>query len=67
MVYYTFVNTINLAIGMDSSETIKSDIIAVINDKQQVTYNELKNLASSMEISEEMLERASGSLRTQTP
>ena len=42
---------------MDSSEIIKSDIIAVINERQQVTYNELKKLASSMEISEEMLSK----------
>lgn len=43
---------------MDSLENIKSDIISVINDKQQVTYSELKEFASSSGIDEETLKKA---------
>jgi DNA-binding response OmpR family regulator len=39
----------------DSIENIKADIISVINDKQQVTYNELKEFASSSGIDEQKL------------
>ncbi|MDE1851404.1 MAG: response regulator [Candidatus Micrarchaeota archaeon] len=42
---------------MEGTENIKSDIIAVINDKQQVTYNELRSLASSSDVSEETLKK----------
>jgi len=43
---------------MDSAvPDIKSDIISMINDKQEVTYNELRSFASSMSIGEELLKR----------
>ncbi|MDE1822781.1 MAG: response regulator, partial [Candidatus Micrarchaeota archaeon] len=42
---------------MDGTENIKSDIISVINDKQQVTYNELRSLATSNSVSEDVLKR----------
>ncbi len=46
-----------MAIRMDSMENIKSDIISVINDKQQVTYNELREFASSSGIDENALKK----------
>ncbi|MCL5419716.1 MAG: response regulator [Candidatus Marsarchaeota archaeon] len=42
---------------MEAIEGIKSDIISVINDKQQVTYNELREFASHSGIDEEALKR----------
>lgn len=45
------------AITMDNAENFKSDIISVINDKQQVTFNELKEFASSTGISEDQLRK----------
>lgn len=42
---------------MDSVESVKSDIISVINDRQQVTYNELQGLTASLKISESILKR----------
>ncbi len=46
-----------MAIRMDGIESLKSDIISIINDRQQVTYNELQGLTSSLKISEEMLKK----------
>ena len=43
---------------MDGMENIKSDIISVINDKQQVTYNELREFASSSGIDEPTLKKS---------
>ncbi len=40
---------------MGSIIDIKSDIISMINDRQQVTYNELKSFASSLSIKEDEL------------
>lgn len=41
---------------MDSSVTdIKPDIISMINDRQQVTYNELRSFAFSMGVPEDLL------------
>lgn len=40
---------------MEGVENVKADIISVINDKQQVTYNELKQFAASSGIEEGVL------------
>ncbi len=42
---------------MESVSDIKPDIISMINDKQQATYNELKSFAASMDVGEEVLRR----------
>jgi DNA-binding response OmpR family regulator len=42
---------------MDGIESVKSDIISIINDRQQVTYNELQGLTSSLKISESVLKK----------
>ena len=42
---------------MESIESLKSDIISIINDRQQVTYNELQGLTSSLKVSEEFLKK----------
>jgi Response regulators consisting of a CheY-like receiver domain and a winged-helix DNA-binding domain len=42
---------------MDNVESVKSDIISIINDRQQVTYNELQGLTSSLKISESTLKK----------
>ncbi len=42
---------------MDNVESVKSDIISIINDRQQVTYNELQGLTSSLKISESVLKK----------
>ncbi len=42
---------------MDNVESVKSDIISIINDRQQVTYNELQGLTSSLKISESILKK----------
>ncbi len=47
---------------MDGMENIKSDIISVINDKQQVTFNELREFATSSKIDEMTLKKALGEL-----
>ncbi len=50
---------------MDSASTdIKPDIISMINDRQQVTYNELRSFASSMSINEDELRRDLKELET---
>lgn len=43
---------------MKSLEDAESDIISAINDKQEMTYNELRKFASAIEIEEETLKRA---------
>ncbi|MEM3839160.1 MAG: response regulator [Candidatus Micrarchaeaceae archaeon] len=43
---------------MNSIENVKSDIISVINDRQQVTYNELKEFASASNIDEPTLKKS---------
>ena len=40
-----------------NAEDIKLDIISVINDRQQVTYNELRSLASSLKVDEPTLKQ----------
>ncbi|MDE1825561.1 MAG: response regulator [Candidatus Micrarchaeota archaeon] len=42
---------------MDEVEGFRSELLAVINERQQVTYNDLVEYVSSKEISEEMLQR----------
>ncbi len=42
---------------MDNVESVKSDIISIINDRQQVTYNELQGLTSSLKIRESILKK----------
>ncbi len=56
--YYTFREYTILAIFMESIENIKADIISVINDKQQVTYNELMGFAAASNFDEATLKRA---------
>ena len=43
---------------MKSLEDAESDIVSVINERQEITYNELKSFASSREIDEELLKRS---------
>lgn len=43
---------------MKGIEDVESDIMSLINDKQELTYNELKDYASSLEIDTDMLKRA---------
>jgi CheY-like chemotaxis protein len=43
---------------MKGIEDVESDVMSLINDKQEVTYNELKDYASSLDIDAEMLKRA---------
>jgi len=43
---------------MKSIEEAESDIIALINDKQETTYNEIKAYAESLGIEEDMLKRS---------
>ena len=40
---------------MNAIEDIKSDIISIVNDRQQVTYDELRSFASSAGVNEEVL------------
>ncbi len=47
-----------MAISMKSLEDSESDIIAALNDKQEITYDELKVLASESGIDEEMLKKS---------
>ncbi len=42
---------------MSGIEDIESDIMSLINDKQEVTYNELRDYASSLDVEEETLKR----------
>lgn len=42
---------------MDAASDIKPDIISMINDKQQATYNELRAFAASMDVGEDVLKR----------
>ncbi|MDE1854909.1 MAG: response regulator [Candidatus Micrarchaeota archaeon] len=43
---------------MKGIEDVESDIMSLVNDKQEVTYNELKDYASSLEIDNDTLKRA---------
>ncbi len=44
---------------MDSlSSDIKPDIVSMINDRQEVTYSELKSFASSLNVGEDVLKRS---------
>ncbi len=56
--YYTFREYTILAIFMESIENIKADIISVINDKQQVTYNEIMGFAAASSVDEQTLKKA---------
>ena len=38
---------------MSGIEDIESDIMSLINDKQEVTYNELRDYASSLDVDED--------------
>jgi DNA-binding response OmpR family regulator len=42
---------------MDTASDIKPDIISMVNDKQQVTYDELRSFASSLNAGEELLKK----------
>lgn len=42
---------------MSGIEDVESDIMSLINDKQEVTYNELRDYAASLEIDSESLKR----------
>jgi len=43
---------------MKGIEDVESDVMSLINDKQEVTYNELKDYASSLDIDDNLLKRA---------
>ncbi len=43
---------------MKSLEDAEADLISLINERQEVTYNELRGFALEMEIDEEMLKRS---------
>ena len=44
---------------MDSlSSDIKPDIVAMINDRQEVTYSELRSFASSLNTTEDVLKKS---------
>jgi DNA-binding response OmpR family regulator len=43
---------------MKGIEDVESDIMSLINDRQEVTYDELKDYASSLEIDNDTLKRA---------
>ncbi len=43
---------------MKSLEDSEADIIALMNDKQEITYNELKTFSSEAEISDEILKKS---------
>jgi DNA-binding response OmpR family regulator len=43
---------------MKSLEDSEADIIALMNDKQEITYNELKKFSSEVDISEEILKKS---------
>ncbi len=43
---------------MKSLEDAEADIVSVIDERQEVTYNELKNFASAREIGEELLKKS---------
>ena len=43
---------------LKSLEDAEADIISAINDKQEITYNELKKFANASEISDETLSRS---------
>ncbi len=43
---------------MKGIEDVESDIMSLINDKQELTYNELRDYASSLEIDADTLKRA---------
>ena len=43
---------------MKSLEDAEADIVSVINERQEITYNELKGFASSREIDEELLRKS---------
>ena len=40
------------------SSDIKPDIVSMINDRQEVTYSELKNFASSLNVGEDVLRKS---------
>ncbi len=48
--------------AMETSTDIKPDIISMINDRQQVTYSELRSFASSLGVGEDVLRRGLGEL-----
>jgi DNA-binding response OmpR family regulator len=47
---------------MKSIEDVESDIMSLINDKQEVTYDELRDSAKALEIDSETLEKGLGEL-----
>ena len=47
---------------MKSIEDVEADIVSLINDKQEVTYEELKDFAAASEIDKETLGRGLGEL-----
>lgn len=44
--------------SMRSLEDAEADIVSVINERQEITYNELKGFASAREIDEELLKKS---------
>ena len=56
-----FIPLLAIRIGdrMDSlSSDIKPDIVAMINDRQEVTYSELRSFASSLNTTEDVLKKS---------
>ncbi len=47
-----------MAVGMKSLEDSESDVISALNDRQEITYNELKSFAAESGIDEEMLKKS---------
>lgn len=47
-----------MAIGMKSLEDSESDIISVLNDRQEITFNELKGFAAESGIEDETLKKS---------
>ena len=56
--FYNFPWHILIGDWLKSLEDAEADIISAINDKQEITYNELKKFANASEISEETLSRS---------
>ena len=52
-----------MAISVDEVDNFKADLLSVINERQQVTYNDLVEYNSAKGISEELLKRGLGELQ----
>jgi DNA-binding response OmpR family regulator len=57
-VRHIFYSAPSVVTSMKSLEDAEADIISVINERQEITYNELRSFASAIEIQEELLKRS---------